>query len=141
MKTHWWVMTVLAAGVAGCTPGYMDASKLELQGQGPAACSKACTDIGMRMTAMVLVGDTVPGCVCQPLTVAPAPPSPGAAPRPPAPSPAPAPVPEPDAHAPNTDGAGPAAAAATGGYVVIAAAAAAARQQQQQQQQQQTYKH
>jgi len=118
----------------------MDASKLESQDQGPAACSKACADLGMRMTAMVLVGDTVPGCVCQPLTVAPAPPARGAARPAPAPAPAPAPPSEPDAHAPASDGSEPAAAAATGGYVVIAAAAAAARQQQQQQQQQ-MYKH
>jgi hypothetical protein len=101
----------LAAVVAGCTPGYIKPSDLESRNQGPSSCAKACQDIGMRMTAMVLVGDAVPGCVCQPVEPAP----PGSPPPPPASS------------------AGPerGAAAAAGGYVLIAAAAA--RQQQEHQ--------
>jgi hypothetical protein len=117
----------LVSGLVGCAPGYIKASELEQNGQGPAACNKSCSELGMRMTAMVLVGDTVPGCVCQPVTVAPA--APLTAPPPAAQGTAPA------------AGAEQGAAASAGGFVVIAAAAAAARQQQLQQQHQQTYKH
>ena len=73
----------------------------------------------MRMTALVLVGNSIPGCVCQPLNVKSAPqlaePPPASAPA----ANAPAPV----------DGG---AAASTTGYVVLAAAAAARQQQEQQ---------
>jgi hypothetical protein len=126
MKHRWAMLgyTLVVALVTGCTPGYIKSNELESKGQGPSACSKACEDIGMRMTAMVLVGDTVPGCVCQPVTLAPAGSSP--APTPPA-----------------TDGAPQeGAAASSGGYVLIAAAAAARQQQEQQRrQQQQQQKH
>ena len=130
MKQVWMALSgvLWAWGVSACTPGYIKSSELEIKGQGPAACSKACTDIGMRMTAMVLVGDTVPGCVCQPVTVAP--------PTPPVPAGA-APVPAPAAGSPEHG-----AAASPGGYVVMAAAAAPRQQQEQQRmQQQQMYKH
>src|SRR6478752_5058989 len=53
----------------GCQPGYMKASELESRGQGPSACAKSCEDIGMRMAAIVLVSNDLPGCVCQPVTV------------------------------------------------------------------------
>lgn len=106
---------LVLVGLGGCTPGYMKASELESRGQGPAACEKSCSDLGMRMAALVLVGDQLPGCVCQPLHVEGAPATPGKAPE-----------------------ADQGAAASTTGYVVLAAAAAA-RQQQQQQQQQQSY--
>lgn len=123
MQIRWFAVLGLLCSqlVTGCTPGYMKASQLEAQGQGPTACAKSCEDLGMRMTAMVLVGDSVPGCVCQPASlVAPA-----------------APVP---ARPASNTGATEGAAASSGGFVVIAAAAAA-RQQQQQQQQQQHHTH
>jgi hypothetical protein len=101
--------------MAGCTPGYIKSADLERKGQGPSACAKSCEDLGMRMTALVLVGDQLPGCVCQPV-VKQAPIS--------APAPAPAATPE------------SGAAASTTGFVVIAAAAAAQQQQQQQRQRQ-----
>jgi hypothetical protein len=109
--------------MAGCAPGYMKSSELERKGQGPSACAKSCEDLGMRMTALVLVGDELPGCVCQPLIKQ-------------GPIPAPAPA------SPAESG----AAASTTGFVVIAAAAAARQQQEQhrreqQQQQQQQQKH
>jgi hypothetical protein len=124
MKQRWAKLgcTLIVVVATGCTPGYMKSNELESKGQGPSACSKACEDIGMRMTAMVLVGDTVPGCVCQPVTTAPA----GS---PPAPAP-------PATEAAPEQG----AAASSGGYVLIAAAAAA-RQQQEQQRQLQQQKH
>jgi len=111
---------VALALMAGCTPGYIKSSELEQKGQGPSACTKSCEDLGMRMTAMVLMGDQIPGCVCQPVVKQ----GPLLGPEA-APAPAPASAPE------------PGAAASTTGYVVIAAAAAAQQQRQQQQQQQQ----
>ena len=141
----------------GCRPGYIKASDLESKGQGPAACAKTCEDLGMRMAALVLVGDTLPGCVCQPLTVqAPAPkaeppvtpsaqvpPSAPVTPGTPAPAGAPAPgTPAPAPPAPSSasaaDGVSEGAAAATTGYVVIAAAVAAQQTQQERQRQSQT---
>ena len=116
MVVRFWVRAVgvLAVGLGACTPGYMKASDLEAKEQGPSHCAARCEELGMRMGALVLVGDDLPGCVCQPRYKAP----------PPA----------------NDDSAEEGASAATTGYVVLAAAAAAARQQQQQQQQQ-TYYH
>ena len=115
----------LCIGALGCQPGYIKAGELEAQGQGPSACRKSCEDLGMRMTALVLVGNTLPGCVCQPLVK-----------QEPAPLPGIAPTNQTGPSASAEDG----AAASTTGYVVIAAAAAAAREQQRQQQQQQQQK-
>jgi hypothetical protein len=111
MRTFLAIVGLCVTGSA-CTPGYIKASDLEAKGQGPAACHKSCEDLGMRMTAMVLVGDTLPGCVCQPVVKQ-------------QPQPLEAPAAE------------TGAAASTTGYVVVAAAAAAAREQQRQQQLQQ----
>jgi hypothetical protein len=122
MKHRWAMLGLVVTVATGCAPGYIKSNELESKGQGPSACSKACQDIGMRMTAMVLVGDTVPGCVCQPVTMAPAG-SPSA------------PTPPSNEGAPQEG-----AAASSGGYVLIAAAAAAHQQQEQQRQQQQRQK-
>ena len=133
--------------MAGCQPGYIKSKDLERQGQGPSACAKSCEDLGMRMTALVLVGDMLPGCVCQPLVKQGA--IPAAAPAPATPStPAPAAPSTPESGAaPSTPAPASAltpesgAAASTTGFVVVAAAAAAAQQQQRQRQQQQQQKH
>jgi hypothetical protein len=105
---------LFVAGLAACTPGYMKVKDLDRLEQGPKDCAKRCTELGMRMGALVLVSNDVPGCVCEPL---------------PAPN-----TPLDPAKAVSQEG----ASAAVAGEVVIAAAAAA--QQQQRQQQQQTYK-
>lgn len=91
----------------------MKSSDLESRNQGPSACLQSCKDIGMRMTALVLVGNQQPGCVCQPLVTEAVP-------------------------APATGTKEEGAAASTTGYVVIAAAAAAQRQAELQRQQQQS---
>lgn len=143
MKIHerlWRTAPISLLGLwllAGCQPGYMKASDLESRGQGPSACAKSCEDIGMRMAALVLVSNDLPGCVCQPLTVQGAPPAASAAPLAPAPVPAPpAPAaPAPPSTAPSTPSAPTSdlptggAAAATAGYAVLAAAAAARQAQ------------
>jgi hypothetical protein len=110
----------LALSLAACTPGYMKASDLERLEQGPRDCEKSCNDLGMRMVAMVLVSNQLPGCVCQPMLVA-------------LPVPPPAPGAPPALPAAQNDSAQVGAAAAVSGEVVIAAAAAAYNQQQQRQ--------
>ncbi|HKY38914.1 MAG TPA: hypothetical protein VJN18_23405, partial [Polyangiaceae bacterium] len=66
---------LLGPTLSACAPGYMKASDLERRGQGPTACAQACEDLKMKMVAMVLVSDTLPGCVCQVLEVRGAPPN------------------------------------------------------------------
>jgi hypothetical protein len=115
------VVGLFVLGLAACTPGYMKVKDLDRREQGPTACASRCQELGMRMGALVLVSNEVPGCVCEPLP----PPSVPNAPSDPAKA---------------VSGVG--ASAAMTGEVVIAAAAAAQQQQQQrqQQQQQQNYK-
>jgi hypothetical protein len=60
------VLVMSALGVWGCTPGYMNADKLNNREQGPTHCAARCHELGMEMGALVLVGDQLPGCVCQP---------------------------------------------------------------------------
>ena len=125
-----WTTTlgVFATGLAACSPGYMKASELESKHQGPADCEARCVELGMRMGALVLVSDTLPGCVCQPK---------------PTPTPAPSVAPTSSAgEAPTSDAAEQGASAATTSYVVAMAAAVAARTSQtqlQKQQQQRSY--
>jgi hypothetical protein len=126
-RMFWVAMAMYASGLAACQPGYIKASELERKEQGPSHCAARCEELHMRMGALVLVGDELPGCVCQPVEQR---------------------VPAPQA-ANATDGAGnvadEGASAATTSYAVVLAAAAAAQrqrqlaQQQQQQQQQNAY--
>jgi len=148
------VLLALASSV-GCRPGYLRASDLESSGQGPAACAKSCEDLGMRMGALVLVSNSLPGCVCQPVVaqtppavapavappavpaVAPPPASPPVAPgatpaAAPASSPTPTPSPTPTSALP-ADSVGAQAAAVTTGFVVLAAAAAVQQGEQEHQ--------
>src|SRR6187431_1447610 len=110
-----WTTTlgVFATALAACSPGYMKASELESKHQGPADCEARCVELGMRMGALVLVSDTLPGCVCQPK-----------------PKPAEAPKPS-GTEAPTSDAAEQGASAATTSYVVAAAVAWRASQIQQ----------
>lgn len=158
---------LLGAALPACAPGYMRASELERRDQGPTACSKSCQDLGMRMVAMVLVSNDIPGCVCQVLetqnanppsaaTPAPVPAAPPAvAPVAPVPAPAapPAPVTPPPGPTPSAPGVAPSAppppgtppvsqgvppvASPSSGGYVVIAAVAAARKRQEQVAQQQ----
>lgn len=115
-------VALLAQCGGACAPtGYIKADDLNSAGRGPAGCMKSCEDLGMRMAALVLVGSSLPGCVCQPLNVQTGTPQPQPS-APPAATPAP------------IEG----AAASTTGYVVLAAAAA---RQQEEQQRQESQKH
>jgi len=125
MKRCFWpaFVGVFATTLGACSPGYMKASELEAKHQGPSDCEARCVELGMRMGALVLVSDTLPGCVCLPKPAVP---------------PAPKPSTE---EAPTSEAAEQGASAATTSYVVAMAAAASARatQTQQQKQQQQSY--
>ena len=126
----WFLMVgIFASGLGACQPGYIRASELERKEQGPSHCAARCKELHMRMGALVLVGDQLPGCVCQPIERKANPAAPPSNSPPPTPS----------------DGADEGAAAATTSYAVVLAAAAAAQQirqqQQAQQQQQQTLAH
>lgn len=120
---------VFATALVGCAPGYMKASDLASKHQGPADCEARCVELGMHMGALVLVSDTMPGCVCQP--------------NPPKPPPGEAPKPATPSEPPKSEAAPQGASAATVGLVVAAIAAAstarAAQAQQQQEQKQQSY--
>jgi len=131
-----------ALASSGCQRGYQSARQLESAQRGPAHCAKSCTELGMRMSAFVLVESDVAGCVCEPLQPYSPPPSPGASP-PGTPSPG---APPPGAPAQPSLGAPPPAeqpqsgsfrtsTGAAAGYVVLAMRRAAQQQQQQQQQQ------
>jgi len=122
---------VFATGLAACNPGYMNRSELESKHQGPADCEARCVELGMRMGALVLVSDTLPGCVCQPKAPAVESPKPDQA----APSPSP-PLPTPPEASPQG-----ASAAATSYVVAMMAAGASTRtvQAQQKQKAQQSY--
>ena len=63
----WGLFGLVVVGGAGCTPGYMKAGDLDRREQGPSFCEARCHELGMRMGALVLVGDSLPGCVCQPI--------------------------------------------------------------------------
>ena len=106
--------TILAsltvALLIGCQPGYIKPSELKAKGQGPEQCQSRCRELGMEMGALVLLGDQLPGCVCQP------------------------------AGAPASPGSKGASATGAGYVVIAAAAAAAQQNHQQQLQQQTTYR-
>ncbi|HYQ41982.1 MAG TPA: hypothetical protein VER11_08440 [Polyangiaceae bacterium] len=124
------VLGVFATALAACSPGYMKRSELESKHQGPADCEARCVELGMRMGALVLVSDTLPGCVCQPLPAPPPPPPSADAPKPSLSPAAPAP-PAPPSAAPTPEVAPQGASAiATGSVVATMAAAAAARANQ-----------
>ena len=93
-----------AFAAMGCTPGYIKAADLDRHEQGPTHCAARCSELGMEMGALVLVSNTLPGCVCQPKGT----------------------------HSPAAEAPQKGASGATTGMTVILAAAAAARQQQMQ---------
>ncbi|WP_437971848.1 hypothetical protein WMF04_22255 [Sorangium sp. So ce260] len=108
-------MAVAALALGGCNRGYQTAAELESAERGPTHCASSCHELGMRMSAFVLVDRAVAGCVCEPVQA------------PAAPYPAPPPAGAPPV-APPPAGAPPAAppqsrtsAAAAAGYAVIEA--------------------
>lgn len=61
------VLAVVAAlAVSACYRGYKSAKDLDSDERGPNACAKSCKDLGMQMSAFVLVEHGTSGCVCSP---------------------------------------------------------------------------
>jgi hypothetical protein len=127
-----------ALASSGCQRGYQSARQLESAERGPSHCAKSCTNLGMRMSAFVLVESDVAGCVCEPLQ--PYPPPPPGAPPPGAPAPGAPPPPSLGAPPPEAQPQSRNFRTSTGaaaGYVVLAMRRAAQQQAQQRRQQQQ----
>ncbi|WP_437961020.1 hypothetical protein WME76_16240 [Sorangium sp. So ce119] len=106
-------MAVSALALGGCNRGYQTAAELETAERGPTHCASSCYDLGMRMSAFVLVDRGVAGCVCEPVQ-APA----AAYPVPPPAAPA---APPPPAAAPAAQPQSRASAGAAAGYAVLEA--------------------
>jgi hypothetical protein len=122
-----------------CYRGYKSAEDLEKDERGPGNCAQSCQELGLRMSAFILVEHEASGCVCEP--VPPPPQGFPPVPHPPAAAPGPAAPPETDSTAPSQQpaapepGAGAAArrstAAAAAGYVLMRRAAQRAQMQRQ----------
>ena len=52
--------------LSGCYQGYKPADELEEDERGPSACAQSCHELGMHMSAFVLVDRATSGCVCSP---------------------------------------------------------------------------
>ena len=63
----------LALLLNGCFSGYKPADELEDDERGPRACAQSCQELGMYMSAFVLVDRETSGCVCSPNPGQPAP--------------------------------------------------------------------
>ncbi|WP_433937082.1 hypothetical protein AB3662_20815 [Sorangium cellulosum] len=106
-------LAVSALALGGCNRGYQTAAELEHAERGPTHCASSCHELGMRMSAFVLVDRGVAGCVCEPVQ------APAAAypvPPPAAPAAPPPPVAPPAAQPQSRASAGAAA-----GYAVLEA--------------------
>lgn len=70
---NWAVVTGVCLLIgSGCHRGYKTAEDLDSDDRGPQACAKSCSDLGMQMSAFVLVEHGTSGCVCAPTGPAPA---------------------------------------------------------------------
>jgi hypothetical protein len=64
--------TIVCAAVAllalpGCYRGYKSAKELDSDERGPKACMASCKQLGLEMSAFVLVERQTSGCVCSPI--------------------------------------------------------------------------
>jgi hypothetical protein len=105
--------------VSGCNRGYQSAGDLEHAERGPTYCAKSCQELGMRMSAFVLVESNIAGCVCEPMMQ----PAPGPYAVPPSP-PMSAPPPQPQSRR--------SASGAAAGWLVVELQRQRAAQQAQQ---------
>lgn len=105
------LILTFSLSLTACKKGFIQPEDLESSRVGPRECASSCYNLGLRMSALVLL-NRVSACVCEPVQW-----------YPPPPGPAPAPAP-----APTKGGASRGAGAAVAAHVVLA-------QQEQQQQQ------
>jgi hypothetical protein len=62
-------IAALLSLASACGPrGYETTEHLEERGQGPEGCAQRCNELGMQMTALVLVDAHMSSCVCQPVS-------------------------------------------------------------------------
>lgn len=79
------ITTTVCAAVAllalpGCYRGYKSPKELDSDDRGPKACARSCKELGLEMSAFVLVEHQTSGCVCSPIEKKTAPlPAPAAA--------------------------------------------------------------
>lgn len=62
-------IAILAFGcvvISGCYRGYKSAKELDADERGPKACAVSCRELGLQMSAFVLVERQTSGCVCSP---------------------------------------------------------------------------
>lgn len=52
--------------LSACAHGYARTDELQSAERGPTACSASCEELGMHMSAFVLVDRSTAGCVCSP---------------------------------------------------------------------------
>jgi hypothetical protein len=60
------VVVGLGLCLSSCYRGYKSAKDLDTDQRGPRACAAACRDLGLQMSAFVLVEHQTSGCVCAP---------------------------------------------------------------------------
>jgi hypothetical protein len=60
------VSAFVCFSLAGCYRGYKSAKELETDERGPKACAASCKELGLEMSAFVLVERQTSGCVCSP---------------------------------------------------------------------------
>jgi hypothetical protein len=58
-------ITLLA--LSGCYRGYKSPKELDSDERGPKACARSCKELGLEMSAFVLVEHQTSGCVCSPV--------------------------------------------------------------------------
>ena len=51
---------------SGCYRGYKSPKELDSDERGPKACERSCKELGLEMSAFVLVERQTSGCVCSP---------------------------------------------------------------------------
>lgn len=52
--------------LSGCYRGYKSPRDLDADERGPKACETSCKELGLQMSAFVLVEHQTSGCVCSP---------------------------------------------------------------------------
>src|SRR5262245_7250479 len=65
------LFVALVLPLVACQQGYKSADDLRADQRGPDACDQSCRELGMRMTAFVLVEHGTSGCVCGVVTAQP----------------------------------------------------------------------
>lgn len=63
---HVAIAAIGALTLSACYRGYKSARELDADERGPKACAQSCKELGLEMSAFVLVERQTSGCVCSP---------------------------------------------------------------------------